>query len=417
MPAQPSASPYPQHPGGAPPQLRPEAWRGQQHDPAAYDLGSYGLPGTVPSQPRPQPPAPGHWPQGEPSHFQPQPGPRPQPPPPAPQQPQQARPAGYAGEQPPGFQVPPVQHVPASSDTADDEDLEYEDPPRRSRKWLIAAALVGSIAAGSALAYAYKIYSTPQVASKGQVVRAPREPAKVPPVERGGKQFGNVDSRLNNRVPSEGTANAGGGEIDSRGVRQVATVPVTREIGGPPPGSPPASPVPGMTIVSGGSFPSPGGVPMTAPVAEPPRAAPQPPPQRVAAPSPPPASAPVMPQPRPPQQRASPESEAAPAAQPPRTAAVPRAPDRPRPTGYVAALGYQRSQLDAMKMMADLQQKYEVLRDKKLEIVQSDESARGLGIIYRVVAGPRGSLASARELCTQLKASGMSDRGCYTMGQ
>lgn len=78
-------------------------------------------------------------------------------------------------------------------------------------------------------------------------------------------------------------------------------------------------------------------------------------------------------------------------------------------------LGYQRSQMEAMRMMADLQQKYEALRDKKLEIVQSDQTARGLGVIYRVVVGPPGSIAPAKEVCQQLYQAGMRQSGCYPL--
>lgn len=110
--------------------------------------------------------------------------------------------------------------------------------------------------------------------------------------------------------------------------------------------------------------------------------------------------------------------EAAPAAPraivPKQVAATPAA-ERTKPTGHVAVLGYQRSQLDAMKMMADLQQKYEGLRDRKLEIIQSDETPRGLGVIYRIVVGPRSSIAAAREVCTQLQQSGMPPKSCYTL--
>jgi hypothetical protein len=49
--------------------------------------------------------------------------------------------------------------------------------------------------------------------------------------------------------------------------------------------------------------------------------------------------------------------------------------------------------------------------------VQSDQSARGLGVIYRVVVGPRGSLSDARQVCTDLFAAGMGKQGCYPLGQ
>lgn len=289
---------------------------------------------------------------------------------------------------------------------------------------MVAAALVCSIAVGSGLAYAYKTFLGPKVAADGknQVVRASREPVKVPPADRGGKQFANTDSRvLNNRVPSEGSAAASGGDVsgtgmtDSNGVRRVATVPVG------PGGAPAAGGVPGMMVIGPNSAPA-----LPPSMMEPPRTANQPSappsqPTRVAAAPPPAPSAPaVQPPPAPPRQ---PVARPAPVeAEPPqKTAAVspkPPAPDRPKAvSGYVAVLGFQKSQVDAMRMMADLQQKYDVLRDKRLEIVQSDQSSRGLGTIYRVVVGPRGGITPVRDLCNNLFQAGMPKQGCYPLGE
>ena len=51
-------------------------------------------------------------------------------------------------------------------------------------------------------------------------------------------------------------------------------------------------------------------------------------------------------------------------------------------------LGFQKSRVEALKMFADLQQKYPALRGKLPDVVESDQTARGLGVIYRVVVGP-----------------------------
>lgn len=85
--------------------------------------------------------------------------------------------------------------------------------------------------------------------------------------------------------------------------------------------------------------------------------------------------------------------------------------------GYVAALGFRKSQLEAMRMMADLQSAYDLLRDKRLAIMQVDETRRGLGVIYRVVVGPRAGIGQARDLCNQLYVAGMPKQGCYPMGE
>jgi hypothetical protein len=418
-------------------------------DPSAYDLGNYGLP-MSPQAPSPptgrdvrtapplhqpqqqaQAPNPAQWPpqQYPDTGFGRAPVQTPPPQqPPAYQPPMQAPQPGYLGGQPVGHQpgmsagaVGGYQSGPAQRQEPDDEDIEVDEPPRRRRRWMIAAALVGSIGVGSGMAYAYKLFLGPKVASsdgKGQLVRASKEPVKVAPADRGGKQFANTDSRvLNNRVPSEGSSAASGGDAgssgttDSNGVRRVATVPVG-----------PAGAVPGMMVVGPNGGP---GVPPS--MMEPPRSAPPPPPpqqfqppvqpQRVAAVQPPVATPPPAP-PRQPIVRApQPAVEAEPVQKAAAVAPKPPATDRPKPiSGYVAVLGFQKSQLEAMKMMADLQQKYEPLRDKRLEIVQSDQTSRGLGVIYRVVVGPRGGITPVRELCSQLQAAGMSKQGCYPLG-
>lgn len=426
--------PYPaQHPSDQPrtePPRRPVETRYQ--DTATYDLGSYGLP-TQPAAPSPPapPPAAGwdmrtvapqqrQWqPQAQPQPVQPQTDPFGYAPAATPHQPQLQAHPGYP--QPAGMVPPAMAHAPAQyaeeQQPEYEDDVELEDAPRPRRRWMIAAALVGAIGVGSAMAYAYKTIVGPQqVAGKqDQVVRASREPVKVAPAERGGKQFANSDARvLNNRVPSEGSAAASGGPfessgtVDSNGVRHVATVAVG------PGGSAPSA-VPGMMVVNptigaGGLPPAMAEPPLppSAPIA----AAPPPPPVRPAPavqPSPPPRVA--APAPRPPVSDPPPARVAAVAPKPP-------APDRPKAVGgVVAVLGYQKSQIEAMKMMADLQQKYEVLRNKRLEVVQSDQTSRGLGVIYRVVVGPRGNLSDARKVCTDLFAAGMGKQGCYPLGQ
>jgi hypothetical protein len=115
----------------------------------------------------------------------------------------------------------------------------------------------------------------------------------------------------------------------------------------------------------------------------------------------------------PPSRVATPSPEASGEAATPAGAAVAKA--RPVRNGYVAVLGYQRSQLDAMKMMADLQQQYSVLQGKQMEVLASDQSSRGLGTIYRVVVGPPGGISSARGVCTELTQAGMQASRCYTI--
>lgn len=381
----------------------------RQPDPAAYDLGNYGVPQTMPSA-RQQPTQP-QW-QADPLSAQPQSqqGHPPQfgQPQIAPQPGLQQHPALY-GQQP--------QHAQTQNSPAPAEDYEYEDePPRRKRRWLVAVALIGSIAAGGGMAFAYKQLFGPKPGDRNQVVRAQPGSVKSAPTDRGGKQMANVGSpTLNNRLPSDGSSSAAGGDAtgmtNSSGVRIVTAVPVdsARSSGG--------SGVPGMQIVAApGGFPSPGQINGGQPAI-------QPPPQRQAAV---PVQQVTPTTPAPPRQQITRADPVEPAVAAPRrppvvkeATATPAAPvaSRPKPTGHVAVLGFRRTQLDAMKAMADVQQRYDVLRDKKLEIVQSDETARGLGVIYRIVVGPRAGIDQARELCNQLKQAGMAEKACYTMAQ
>jgi hypothetical protein len=71
----------------------------------------------------------------------------------------------------------------------EDTDYELEEPRRGYRGLAIAAALVGAIASGGGLAYAYKTLIGPPSASAPPVVRADSRPAKTQPADPGGKQF------------------------------------------------------------------------------------------------------------------------------------------------------------------------------------------------------------------------------------
>jgi hypothetical protein len=80
--------------------------------------------------------------------------------------------------------------------------------------------------------------------------------------------------------------------------------------------------------------------------------------------------------------------------------------------GYVAVLSSQKSRMDALKVFADMQEKYgHVLANKTPDVQQADLSARGLGIMYRLVVGPPGSRDAASGVCSQLKSAGYV--GCW----
>ena len=414
QPAPPRTAP----PSRIPPQSYqpgPQMPSGMRADPGNYDLGGYAVPPSrIPPPPQDhqqwarEPAPPSFAPAGlqQPGHYPGAPG----------------RADGFGQMQTglPQANLPVDQHQ-------DHDDLEYEEEPRRSRRWMIAAALVLSIGVGGGMAYAYKTLIAPTKGTQTALVKATRDPAKVVPDNPGGKRFPNTDNKFMNRLDGEVAADGEAG-----GVKRVQTVTVgpDRGIVGAAPGAASAPrPVPGMTIVGAEALtqqaagPPPGmgaapGLPPARPVAQPAPVAGGP---ATARPAPAPPAAAPAPQPRPqvlakaaPQGAGVIDGEPGGAAKQPVARAAPPAPKRTG--GYVAVLGYQRSQLEAMKLMADLQQKYDVLRDKRLEVVESDQSARGLGTIYRVVVGPSGGLADAKNVCTQVVQAGHPAKDCYTLG-
>ena len=77
-------------------------------------------------------------------------------------------------------------------------------------------------------------------------------------------------------------------------------------------------------------------------------------------------------------------------------------------------LSSQKSRMDALKVFADMQQKYgEVLLSRTPDVREADLSARGLGTMYRLVVGPPGSRDAASGVCHQLKSVGY--QGCWVM--
>jgi hypothetical protein len=78
--------------------------------------------------------------------------------------------------------------------------------------------------------------------------------------------------------------------------------------------------------------------------------------------------------------------------------------------GFVAVLASQKSRMDALKVFADLQQRYgDVLSNKPADVREVNLGERG--VFYRAVVGPPGSREAAAQVCTQLRAAGFS--GCW----
>ena len=74
-------------------------------------------------------------------------------------------------------------------------------------------------------------------------------------------------------------------------------------------------------------------------------------------------------------------------------------------SGYVAVLSSKKSRMDALKAFADIQQKYgDVLGSKTPDVQEADLGDKGLW--YRAVVGPPGSREAASAVCSQLKTAG-----------
>jgi hypothetical protein len=324
-----------------------------------------------------------------------------------------------------------------------DEDYpeEAEAPARRGpRALVVVGALLGAIALGGGLAYGYKaMTSGGREGGKLPILRADSAPTKAQPTDPGGKQVAHTDKKfLNNRlVEDRGPARPVPVSIlppapereTGDGPRRVPTMVVNRDgtiapSGSAPsaPSGPPASGVPGL-LIDGFAARTP------------------PPPQREAAPPPPPPPA-----------RAMPVEEVAPAAPPRRVASAPPTsaieppasaapapaprvqdePRRPVPTrqaartpapapaasapapssGFVAVLSSRQTHMDALKSLADIQQKHPgILKGRAADVREANLGEKG--VWYRVVVGPPGSRETANSVCGQLKTQGYS--GCWIM--
>jgi hypothetical protein len=290
----------------------------------------------------------------------------------------------------------------------------YEDEePRRGKRWLlIAVALVGAIGVGGALAYTYRSI----VAPKSRIAAVKTEPGvKVKVPERPPiKAAEEAPPPKVVEPPPQEDPPSGGGDGGIRTVRPIIIGPDSGKASGGP------VRVPGITLYTPPEA--------TAPPAPSAKEAAikevQPSPgKRVKLGSPPPL--PVEKEPAENEAAAkeadeeTPEPPPSPIRKTPsQTAlAVPKPPPAPKESagsglGFVAVLKSEKSSMDAMKTYADLQQRYpEVLAGKSFDVQEADLSARGLGVMFRVVVGPPGSHNAASGVCARLKAAGYV--GCW----
>jgi hypothetical protein len=336
--------------------------------------------------------------------------------------------AGYATQQP----GQPLAAGQAATEFDDDEYEDEEEPRRRGRGLMVIAALVGAIGLGGGLAYGYKTYLKPPTSGNIPVARADKQPAKIKPATPDGKQIAGSGSALQNDgdggpirpVQAAASANA---DAEANGSRKVQTMQIGRDgsIAAPAQQQTQATTVPGMQMV----FPSTPNQQRAMPVPTLPDAQPVPVQPRAATPAPRVAAA-AVPAPL----------NAAPDAAPPAVqkkvvaqAPVPKkaavrddmaanggsalgagevaaapAPRKTTGAGFLPVLSIHKTEIDAMRAFADLQQKNPALQGKQ-PITQVISEGKYAGS-FRLMMGTPGSMAAAKEMCVQ---SGIKD--CYPM--
>jgi hypothetical protein len=321
-----------------------------------------------------------------------------------------------------------------AADYDDDEYEDEEEPRRRGRGLMVVAALVGAIGLGGGLAYGYKTYMIPPTAGNIPVARADKQPAKIKPATPDGKQMAGSGSALQNGedgapIRPVQAATVASADADGNGSRKVQTMQIGRDgsIAAPPASLPTsqqtmATSVPGMQMV----MPSTPSQQRAMPVPNLPDPQPvQPRVSNVPAPLNAPAAAAVAPAPTKkvvaqlpvPKKSATRDDLAASggSALGAADAVAPAAPRKPSGAGYMAVISNHKTQIEAMKAFADMQQKYPALQGKQPVVQEADLTSKGMGIVQRLMVGPPGSKASAVETCKQMEAAGHKAGDCWTI--
>ena len=306
--------------------------------------------------------------------------------------------------------------------------------------YMVGSALLGAVALGGALAFAYKQSGGAMGGGEPPVVQADSRPVKEAPQQPGGKEFPHknklIYERLQNgdqpeaerivprqeelampampgaapgaapmqppavaTVDDPNAADGGPRRVKTLVVRPDGSVMTPPEAPAAPQQAAPASCSCARATTTDGCCRArhardahaagrPGGSPAPAPVAEA---------------APPPAAAP------------------APAADPAPVAAIPPkpkvatadvAPAPAKPSQYVVQVGSKQNQTEALATFADMQQKYPTLLAAYRPMVQkADLGAKG--VWYRLRIGPIVDKTAAAKLCGQLKSQGHPD--CLVM--
>ena len=351
--------------------------------------------------------------------------------------PQQSAPQGlYEGEQPDADFLDESQF----NSGAEDAGLKTARKMGLTSRsiFMVGSALLGAVALGGALAYAYKQSGGPMGGgAQPPVVQADSRPVKEPPQQTSGK-----DSPHKNKLIYERLQNGDQLEAEHIVPRQedvaIPAMPSAAPMAAPQaaPDTPPqVATVDDPNAADGGPrrvktlVVHPDGSVM------PPAAQPGPQPQQAAPPSAPRQVAfadPPTPAPPTPQPQAAPaapgavaQAAAVPAAAPapvaadpqpvaaippakPKVAAADAAPAPAKPSQYVVQVGSKQNQTEALATFADMQQKYPTLLANYRPMVQkADLGAKG--VWYRLRIGPIVDKTAAAKLCSQLKSQGHPD--------
>ncbi len=299
--------------------------------------------------------------------------------------------------------------------------------------FMVGSALLGAIALGGALAFAYKQSGGGLGSEQPPLVTADSRPVKELPDDPGGKDFPHKNKLIYDRlqngdepeserlvprqenvaVPALPPSPESAGMPASVATTDLAT-PTTQAVGGAEPvavasaddSMPDGGPrkVKTMVVRPDGTMAEP-----PAEAAAPNAAAPD---AQLASAAPPAAEEPqeVASLQAPPTPAPKPKPAAKPAVQ--TAAATPAA--AAGPTKYVVQVGSKKNQTDALASFADMQQKYPTLLANYRPMVQKADLGNK-GTWYRLRIGPIADKTAATKLCGQLKSQGLPD--CLVMTQ
>lgn len=334
---------------------------------------------------------------------------------------------------------------------ADEDELYQEEElsrPKKGRKKLIAAALVGAIGVGGGGMYAYKHLKLGAAGDGGTpLIRADNRPSKEVPSNPGGKQFANGEKLIYDRLGADGqtqTASLGsvGGAIpparnttpsspaagNSLEDRIEEALKKAQRSGDAPPGGGPASSnlsssgrpdqptvvrgetygpdgtrvdsrpmiTPTIANVNGGQLPPPFG---NAPAGNSPFTS-----QVQAAPLP---QAPFRAPPAQPVAAVKNMQPASPPPQAPQTKLALATPAAPPASGYYVQIKSSQDEKAATRELQSLNDKYSVVLGGT-QLITKTVDLGDKGVWFRTMAGPLSSKEAASDLCTKLKGAGLA---------